>query len=155
MARLQSTWWQRNKFILHAGILILPIWFLYQSMTQVFPASWGEQAVGEFTLAPMPLNIAQPYSHHSEYVKDFTVMFVTGNVADVRQAYMNIGPKPLPISQLSKADEGILHGTRHSQHVHAIAPQFITSEDKAWITLQTWQGNILIQSWDIPSQFVH
>ncbi|MBB1302247.1 hypothetical protein H5183_12930 [Pseudoalteromonas sp. SR44-8] len=155
MARLKSTWWQRYKYLLHASILILPFWFLYQSMILIFPDSWGEQTMGEFTLAPMPLNMGPPYSHHGEYVKDFMVMFNKGKIADVRQGYMNIGPTPLPLSQLSKADEGILHGTRHGQHVHAIAPKLITSKDKAWITLQTWQGELLVQSWEIPSQFIN
>ena len=53
MARLKSTWWQRYKYLLHASILILPFWFLYQSMILIFPDSWGEQTMGEFTLAPV------------------------------------------------------------------------------------------------------
>ena len=32
MARLQATWWQRKKYVLHAVVLALPVWFIYQSL---------------------------------------------------------------------------------------------------------------------------
>ena len=75
MARLNATWWQRKKYLLHAIVLALPVWFIYQSLNPQFPALWQEQQAGEFKIAPMPLNEDAPYSHHNEYVKDFFIAF--------------------------------------------------------------------------------
>ncbi|WP_404338698.1 hypothetical protein [Pseudoalteromonas mariniglutinosa] len=153
MARLKNTAWQRYKYILNAALLALPCWFIYQSLNPQFPAQWQTQTIGEFAITPMPLDLAPPYSHHSEYVKDFYLSFNEGDVSDIRQAYLNIGHSALPINELVIGDEGIMHGTVHGQHVHAIAPQKITTNDKLWITIETWQGEQLVQKWDIPSAF--
>lgn len=154
MARLQSTWWQRKKYIINSLLLILPCVFIYQSLNPTFPALWQEQSIGEFKIAPMPLNMEQPYSHHSEYVKDFFLMFNQGEISNIRQAYLNIGPKPLSLIEFAKGDEGIMHGTDHGQHAHAIAPEQISAKDKLWVTIQTWQNELHQQSWDIPNTLV-
>ena len=99
----------------------------------------------------MPLNLEPPYAHHDEYVKDFYLSFNQGDISRIRQAYVNIGPAALPLAQLQQGEEGILHGSRHGQHVHAIAPKTLSSKDKVWLTLQTWQGEVYIASWDLPA----
>ena len=154
MARLQSTWWQRKKYLFNALILVLPCIYIYQALNPTFPDLWQEQTVGEFKIAPMPLNMEQPYSHHNEYVKDFFLAFNQGEISNIRQAYLNIGPHPLPLSELAKGDEGIMHGTNHGQHAHAIASSTISKDDKLWVTIQTWQGKELVQHWSIPSQLI-
>lgn len=154
MARLQTTWWQRNKYLFNALILVLPCIYIYQALNPTFPDLWQEQTVGEFKIAPMPLNMDPPYSHHNEYVKDFFLAFNQGDINDIRQAYLNIGPQPLPLSEFAKGDEGIMHGTNHGQHAHAIAPSAISKGDKLWVTIQTWQGEELVQHWSIPSQLI-
>ena len=154
MARLQKTWWQRNKYLFNALILILPCIYIYQAWNPTFPDLWQEQTIGEFKIAPMPLNMDQPYSHHNEYVKDFFLAFNQGEISKIRQAYLNIGPQPLPLSELAKGDEGIMHGTNHGQHAHAIASSTINKGDKLWVTIQTWQGEQLVQHWSIPSQLI-
>ncbi|CAM3919388.1 MULTISPECIES: hypothetical protein [Pseudoalteromonas] len=154
MARLQQTWWQGNKYLLNALILVLPCIYIYQALNPTFPELWQEHTVGEFKIAPMPLNMEQPYSHHNEYVKDFFLAFNQGEISNIRQAYLNIGPYPLPLTELAKGDEGIMHGTNHGQHAHAIAPSGISKDDKLWITIQTWQGEELIQHWAIPNQLI-
>lgn len=153
MARSNS-FWQRHKYKLNGLVLVLPFWFLYQSLTPVFPPAWPVQQVGEFEIAPMPLNLEPPYAHHDEYVKDFMLMFNTGDISNVRQGYLNIGPAPLPLARLQQGEEGILHGSRHGQHVHAIAPAQLSSVDKVWLTLQTWQGDTLITSWQLPAELL-
>lgn len=154
MARLQSTWWQQKKYLLNALVLILPCVFIYQALNPTFPDLWQEHTMGEYKIAPMPLNMEQPYSHHNEYVKDFYLAFNQGDISNIRQAYLNIGPAPLPLSEFAKSDEGIMHGTDHGQHAHAVAPATISQNDKLWVTIQTWQNELLQHSWDIPQQLI-
>ncbi|KUM52050.1 hypothetical protein [Rheinheimera sp. EpRS3] len=153
MARSNSVW-QRHKYKLNGLVLVLPFWFLYQSLTPEFPPAWPAQQVGQFEIAPMPLNLKPPYAHHDEYVKDFMLMFGQGDVSDIRQGYVNIGPAPLPIEELQQGDEGILHGSRHGQHVHAIAPKQFSATDKLWLTIETWQGELLTSSWELPPELL-
>ena len=153
MARSNS-FWQRHKYKLNGLVLLLPFWFLYQSLTPEFPPAWPAQQVGEFEIAPMPLNLKPPYAHHDQYVKDFFLTFGQGDISHIRQAYINIGPQPLPLAQLQQGEEGILHGSRHGQHVHAIAPKTLSASDKVWLTLQTWHGEMLIASWELPKQLL-
>jgi len=153
MAR-SNTFWQRHKYKLNGLVLVLPFWFLYQSLTPEFPPAWPAQQVGDFEIAPMPLNLKPPYAHHDEYVKDFMLMFSKGDISAIRQGYLNIGPQALPLAQLQQGEEGILHGSRHGQHVHAIAPKILTTGDKVWLTLQTWQGDTLTTSWELPAELL-
>ena len=153
MARRNSVW-QRHKYKLNGLVLLLPLWFLYQSLTPVFPPAWPAQQVGGFEIAPMPLNLELPYAHHDEYVKDFYLTFSQGDISNIRQGYLTIGPQALPLVQLQQGEEGILHGSRHGQHVHAIAPKTLTNSDKVWLTLQTWQGETLTTSWQLPAELI-
>ncbi|MFM9673606.1 hypothetical protein, partial [Streptomyces galilaeus] len=66
-------------------------------------------------------------------MKDFYLAFNQGDISNIRQAYLNIGPAPLPLSEFAKSDEGIMHGTDHGQHAHAIAPATIGQNDKLWV----------------------
>ena len=147
-----NSFWQRHKYKLNGLLLVLPFWFLYQSLTPQFPQAWPAQQVGSFEVAPMPLNLEPPYAHHDQYVKDFMLMFNKGDIRAIRQGYLNIGPVALPLAQLQQGEAGILHGSRHSQHVHAIAPKSLTDSDKVWLTLQTWQGELLTTSWSLAPQ---
>tara|TARA_R110002126_G_scaffold16500_3_gene65805 strand:+ start:391 stop:861 length:471 start_codon:yes stop_codon:yes gene_type:complete len=153
MAR-SNTFWQRHKFKLNGLVLLLPLWFLYNSLTPEFPPAWPAQQLGQFEIAPMPLDLKPPYAHHDQYVKDFLLMFNQGDIASIRQGYLNIGPTPLPLAELQQHEEGILHGSRHGQHVHAIAPPQLDATDKVWLTLQTWQGELLTTSWALPAELV-
>ena len=153
MARSNS-FWQRHKYRLNGLVLLLPFWFLYQSLTPVFPPMWPAQQIGDFEIAPMPLNSEPPYAHHDQYVKDFMLTFSKGDIAAIRQAYLNIGPQALSLIQLQQGEEGILHGSRHGQHVHAIAPPTLSAADKVWLTLQTWQGETLTTSWALPAELI-
>ena len=146
-----NSFWQLKKYYLNSLVLVLPLWFLYQSLTPVFSPMWPAQQIGQFEIAPMPLNLQPPYAHHDQYVKDFMLTFSKGDISAIRQGYLNIGPAALPLAQLQQGEEGILHGSRHGQHVHAIAPKILTTGDKVWLTLQTWQGDTLTTSWELTT----
>jgi hypothetical protein len=150
----KNSFWQRNKFKLSGLLLILPFWFLYDSLTPVFPPAWSEQAVGPYVITPMPFDLKQPYAHHEEFVKDFLLMFKQGDVNAIRQGYVNIGPSALPLATLQQGDEGILHGSEHGLHVHAIAPKQFSATDKLWLTIETWQGELLTSSWELPPELL-
>ena len=76
--------------------------------------------------------------------------FSQGNIADIRQAYLNIGYAALPLTTLQAGDVGILHGSQHGQEVHAIAPAVIEAGHKMWLTIENWQGKQIVTSWDLP-----
>lgn len=151
MARAKNTFWQKNKYKINGVFLILPFYFLYTSLFPVFPDALKAQQIGSFEVSPMPYNLEPPYVHEGHYIKDFFLTFSKGNIQDIRQAYLNIGSKPLPISELQQSNEGILHGSQHGQEVHAIAPEQLKVEDKIWLTIQDWQGKELVTSWDLPA----
>jgi len=148
MARLKNTSWNRRKYWWSAVLVLLPAWFYYQSQNPVFPAALEKKPVGPFTVSPMPYTEDAPYQHDGLYVKDYLLMFSEGRVAEIRQAYLNIGPEALPLPMLQNHDLGILHGTRHGQHVHALAKEKITAEDKIWLTIETWTGEKFTESWE-------
>lgn len=149
-----NPFWQRHKYKLNGLVLLLPLIFLYQSLNPGFPDAWEAQQLGTFEIAPMPLDLKPPYAHHDEYVKDFLLIFNKGQVSDIRQGYVNIGPEALSLTELQQEDEGILHGSRHGQHVHAIAPPRFAPGDKLWLTIQTWQGELLTASWELPASLM-
>lgn len=150
MAR-NRTRWQQHQYKLNALLLLFPLWFLYQGMTpDPLPPAWSAQQLGPFTIVPRPLDLDPPYSHHGLYQKDYSITFSQGDIRTIRQAYANLGPSPLPLAQLEQGAEGIMHGNRYSQHVHAIAPAQVQPGDQWWLTIQTWQGEVLISHWPIP-----
>ncbi|NLQ24924.1 hypothetical protein HGO26_18830 [Shewanella sp. S-1] len=154
MAFIHSTFWQKNKYKLSGFILLLPLLFLYQSLTPTFPPAWQAQELGEFKIAPLPLDLKDPYVHHDDYVKDFMLVFEKGEVGNIRQGYANIGTQALPIVDLQRSENGILHGNKHGQHVHAIATKTLTSADSLWISIENWQGEWQVAKWPLPAELI-
>lgn len=154
MAVTNSSFWLKNKYKLSGLILLLPLLFLYQSLTPTFPPAWQAQQLGEFSIAPLPLNLNAPYVHHDDYVKDFMLVFEKGEIANIRQGYANIGTQALPIADLQRSENGILHGHKHGQHVHAIASEKLTSADSLWISIENWQGEWQVGKWPLPADIL-
>lgn len=152
MARIEATIWNKNKFLLSGLVLILPFIFLYKSLNPVFPDPLPTVTIGNYTVTPMPFDLAPAYQHDGVYVKDFLLTFTAGDIDDIRQAYLNIDDQAIPLSdiQTTRGGEGFLHGSKHGQHVHAIAKPKITTDDNIWLTIENWNGNVLIARWDIP-----
>lgn len=148
------TFFKKHKYKLNGLLLILPVYFFYQSLNPVFPAAWQAQKVGEFEFTPMPFDDNPPYSHHGHFVKDFLLMVNSGDIRHIRQAYINIGPEALQLNEMQWDEEGVLHGSQHGQHAHAIAPENIAAGDKLWLTIQDWQMKTTTVSWPIPDSFV-
>lgn len=154
MARVNNNLWNRYKYKINGFIIILPFYFIYQSLSPVFPDALETKRIGEFTVTPIPYNLEPPYLHHGSYTKDFMLTFNQGNIDHIRQAYLNIGKEVLPLTILQIGDEGILHGSKHGQEVHAISPKKLKSEDKVWLTIEDWKGQKIITSWDLPKEFL-
>lgn len=154
MARAKQSFWHRHKYKINGAVLVLPFYFLYQSLFPVFPEAWKTTKLGDYEIAPTPYDLAQPYQHEGHYTKDFLLIFSQGKVENIRQAYFNIGKAPVTLAELQSGDEGILHGSQHGQEVHAIAPAKIRAEHKAWLTIESWQGEQLVTSWEIPKAFI-
>lgn len=151
----EISFWHRNKYYLNALVLILPAWFYYQSQNPQFPDALPAQQLEEFTVVPMPYNEEPPYLHDGLFVKDFLLMFNKGDISAIRQAYLNIGPLALPLSQMQERAEGILHGSPHGQHVHALTSEKLQTGDKIWLTVERWDGQILTTSWSLPEVLVN
>ena len=47
--------WARHKFKLNGLVLILPFWFLYQSLNLQFPPALPKAQLGPFEVTAMPL----------------------------------------------------------------------------------------------------
>lgn len=154
MARLKATFWHRNKFKLSGLLLLLPVYFLYQSLHPTFPDSLPEQQIGDLKIAAMPLDMDGAYQHDGEYIKDFMVLFNQGNPEQIRQGFMSIGPAPLSFDTLQDGDLGILHGSRYGKHVHALASAEFSASDRIWLTIETWQGELNTISWPLPAQWL-
>lgn len=154
MTRFNNSFFARNKYKLNGLILILPFIFLYQSLSPVFPSVWEKQSVGGFEIAPMPYNLSVPYLHDGHYTKDFFLIFSKGKVADIRQAYLQIAEQALPLAELQEHGDGILHGSQHGQEVHGIAPEVLKPEHKVWLTIETWEGETFVTSWDLAKELL-
>lgn len=150
MARMNNTLWNRYKFKLNGLVLLLSVYFLYKALTPEFPDSFTPKQLGTFEVSPMPYNLDPPYLHDGHYTKDFFITFSKGNVSDIRQAYLNIGKQAIALTILEQDHEGILHGSQHGQEVHGISPKTLVATDKVWLTIETWQGDMMVTHWDLP-----
>ena len=150
MARTYNTLWNRYKFKCNGLVLLFSVYFLYQSLTPQFPEALMAKPLGSFDVSPMPYNLDPPYLHDGHYTKDFFITFKKGNVSDIRQAYLNIGLQALPLEVMQKGDEGILHGSQHGQEVHGISPKVLKPNDKIWLTIENWRGEVMVTYWDLP-----
>ncbi len=146
----KKPWWERNKYFINGLILILIGYYFYQSLNPKFPDLWETKAIGEFEFSPMPFDLEQPYLHHGIYTKDFFLFVKKGEIKNIRQAFINIGVKALPLDELARNGEGILHGSQHGQEVHAIAPKEIKADHKMWLTLENWRGQRFVVHWELP-----
>lgn len=144
---------QRHKYTFNALLLLLPIGF-YNGWFSSYPKSWEAKQIGEFTVKALPLNLDPPYIHDGSYAKDFMILFREGEVANIRQAYLNIGPQAIPLNQLQQSDEGLLHGSPRAQTAHAISQVKFSPEDKLWLTIEDWQMQQQVISWDLPAGFI-
>lgn len=149
-----NTFLSRHKYKLNMWLLVLPVYFFYQSLYPEFPPTWQAKSVSNFEFTPMPFDHNDPYLHHGVYTKDFMLIVNKGEVKNIRQAYLNIGTEPLSLKELELSDEGIMHGSQHGQHVHAISPQYLSSTDKLWLTIQDWQMNQHVVSWELPDALI-
>lgn len=154
MARVKNSLWQRYKYKINVLVLILPVCFLYQSLFPEFPNAWHAQKIETFEIIPTPYDLQPPYIHDGHYTKDFMLTFSQGKIADIRQAYLNIGKKALPLTTLQAGDEGILHGSQHGQEVHAISPAIMKPTHKLWLTIENWRGEQFVLSWNLPKEFL-
>jgi hypothetical protein len=154
MARANNNFWNRYKFKINGFVLILSCYFLYQSLLPQFPDTLETKEIGVFEVSAMPFNLDPPYLHGGVYAKDFFLTFSKGQIKDIRQAYLNIGKRPLPLSELQKGSEGILHGSQHGQEVHAIAPRLLELEHKIWLTIESWQGKQMVTSWNLSKELL-
>ena len=155
MARVNHNLWNRYKYKINGLLFILPCYFFYQSLFPQFPNAWDTQKIGEFEVTAIPYNLKQPYLHHGSYTKDFMIMFSEGNIDNIRQAYLNIGKEPLALAILQTSDKGILHGSKHGQEVHAISASVLKPEDKVWLTIESWQGEKVVTSWELPAELLN
>ncbi|QSX34212.1 hypothetical protein JYB87_02885 [Shewanella avicenniae] len=154
MARRNATFWHRYKFLLSGLVLLFSAVFFYQSLHPSFPPSLASQQLNEFEVTPMPLDLAAPYQHDGAFIKDFMVLYNAGNPDDIRQAFMSIGPQPIPFAQHQQLDLGILHGSRYGLHVHALAPEQFSAADRIWLTIERWQGERHTISWPLPQAWL-
>lgn len=146
MSRQAPSFWQRRKFYLNALLLLAPVYYFWQAMNPVAQPSLEQKTLGELSATPRPLDPYPPYLHDGVLVKDFRVDFCDGCIPRIRQAYLTAGDAP----EGFPADaEGVLHGNRFALHVHAPFPDTTDDDDRLWLTVETWDGEVLQTSWPL------
>lgn len=139
--------WQYWKFRLNGLLLVLPFWFLYQALTPVFPPALPAATLGPYTVTVSPLNNDGPYAHHGEWVKDYHLQWCDGCVAKLRQGFLLVSASEPDLAQLSAGHSSLLHGHAHGLHVHAASPAQPGPNDKLWLVIEDWQGQVYRHSW--------
>ncbi|MFA9462144.1 hypothetical protein [Thiohalorhabdus methylotrophus] len=140
----------RWKYLINGLVLLAPVWFLYDRLTPApLPAPWPEHRAGPVTAAPRPLDDGPPHRHDGMFVKDFRVRLCEGCAARIRSAHLRAAPAPPTIP----ADAaGVLHGHGAARHVHAPYPPQPGADDRLWLTVQTWDGEVHHASWPLPER---
>lgn len=165
MSKPTPSFWQRKKFHLNALVLIAPMYFLYHALnptvdeelasmfeqktlstTRTLNADNDTETASVLTAHPVPLSHRPAYLHDGIYVKDFRVDFCDDCIPTIRQAYLNAGPAP---AEFPEEPDGILHGNRFALHVHAPFPHTPTAEDRLWLSVETWAGELQQTSWPL------
>ncbi len=139
--------WQRHKFNLNGLVLILPFWFLYESLNISFPAALPKATLGPYEVTAMPLNEEGPYSHHGEWVKDYYLQWCEGCVEKIRQGFLLVSDTPPDLATLSQGHSSLLHGNKHGLHVHASMPAQTKAGDKLWLVIEDWRGQVYSTHW--------
>lgn len=142
----KKSFFYRWRYWFNGILLILPCWFLYQQLNPVFPDPWEKKQLGPFTVQPMPYNLEGPYTYDGKRYKDFSLTFCEGCVEKIRYAYVSVAPEPI---EIPADDTGAIHGNNYGQEVHAPYPDQLQADDKLWVTVQDWSGNLYHASWDI------
>lgn len=146
MSRPAASLWQRYKYLVNLLLLVLPAYFFWQAMHPVEQPPLEQKTLGSLTATPVPLDDLDPYLHDGIYVKDFRVDFCDGCISQIRQAYLIAGPAPqaFPVE-----GDGVLHGSGYALHVHAAFPERTREEDRLWLIVETWDGEIFQASWPL------
>lgn len=143
-------WWMRYRFKLNGLLLLLPGWFLYQSMNPQFPPALPLAQLGPYDVRVMPLTTDGPYLHHGEWVKDYYLQWCDDCAKRIRQGFLLVSAEKPDLAQLSKGHSSVLHGTQHGLHVHAQSPETPKSGDKLWLLIQDWHGQVYTHAWVLP-----
>ena len=85
--------WARHKFKLNGLVLVLPFWFLYQSLDLQFPPALPKAQLGPYEVTAMPLSSDGPYAHHGEWVKDYYLQWCSDCVEKIRQGFLLVSDK--------------------------------------------------------------
>ncbi|CBL46106.1 Hypothetical protein HDN1F_25230 [gamma proteobacterium HdN1] len=141
----------RLKRILYtaSGLLLLaPVYFTWSGLNPTPIQPLAQQALGPFTATPTPMDELPPYPQGNGFRKDYSVVFCDDCTQHIRVAHLAIQPNA---PTLPENEDGILHGSRYLQHVHATAPAQVVSEDRLWLTIQDWKGQVWQTSWPVSS----
>lgn len=150
LAAIQHTnWWSKYKFKLNGLVLILPFWFLYQSLEPQFPPALPKAQLGSYEVTLMPLDTNGPYLHHGEWVKDYYLQWCQGCAENIRQGFLLVSDTQPDLKALSAAESSLLHGNKHGLHVHARTPQELKAGDKLWLLIEDWQGQVFSHAWEL------
>ena len=146
MKRPEPTRWHRRKYWLNALLLLAPIWFLYASLTPVFPPPWETKTAGQITVTPSPHDEGAPYEHDGIRVKDFSFRLCEGCAEAIRLASANVGLAP---TSPAEVEDGIVHGRGNLQEAHVPYPARLSGNERLWLSVQTWDGALHHIDWPL------
>jgi len=88
------------------------------------PEAPAERTVGPRAAAPV--NGGRPYRHKGGRIEDFCFRCGEGRVARIRAAYVSGSPP---------------------QHAHAPFPRALGPDDRLWLTVRLWSGEVNHAAW--------
>jgi hypothetical protein len=135
------------RYCLNALLLVAPAWFFYASLTPPpLPDPWDTQALGPWSLTPIPADDAPPYRHDGSLVKDFHFRICDGCGARMRTAIARVA---MAAPELDASIEGIVHGHGDFLEAHVPWPEELTESHRLWVTSQDWSGATYHASWPL------
>ncbi|MEY4515989.1 MAG: hypothetical protein RL180_335 [Pseudomonadota bacterium] len=146
--RLHQRIGYRARYLINGAILVLPVYYLIESLNPTFPTAWATKPLGALTATPTPHNSLPAYHGADGWLKDFGVTFCAGCSGQIRQAWLNAGPTPLATPP---RDWGNLHGSPFGLEAHAPYPKRPSAQDRLWLSVQLWNGTVLRQQWPLPN----
>jgi hypothetical protein len=137
---------KRWRYCLNALVLTAPAWFLYTSLTPVFPPAWESRTLGTLTVTPTPHDDGEPYRHDGQRVKDFSFRFCEGCDRNMRLAAVHVGNSP---ASPAETETGLVHGHGALKEAHVPYPEQVGASDRLWLSVQTWDGTVHHASWPL------
>ena len=133
--------WRRKKFHLSALVMLVPLPFLPEHLTDK-PSPWVSEihrqvAVGPFSLKLSTLDKAPYRGSAGERMKDYNIALQPGDMEVIRGVFLRVG-KPRSL----RTAGALAEGGAYNQHAHVMLPEQLAGSEDLWLTVEKWDGTV-------------